>query len=301
MKMLSLAVLALFVVMNSCGQKTETPTPEVKSGILVPDKRIELWNGRGFSGLNFYLEDSGIDPHTVWSIKEDAIYCGGVPSGYLYTEGLYGDYQLHLEWRWTEEPGNSGVLLHTQSPDTVWPKSIEAQLKSGNAGDFYLIGGTTVDQQIDKSKRRIVKQNESNEYDAGQWNTYDITCRADSIILVVNGLLQNQASGASVRAGKICLQSEGKPIEFRGDCFGIFIAWKWSFKDADGNRVSMILQHNLKDPNQKMGNNIKLTMWDLIDNERNLYEQRLGTKKEKKTVIQPKEIKPGEWEQFIPK
>ena len=36
----------------------------------------------------------------------------------------------------------------------------------------------------------------------------------------------------------------------------------------------MILQHNIKDPNQKMGNNIKLTMWDLIDHERKIHEQK---------------------------
>ena len=88
----------------------------------------------------------------------------------------------------------------------------------------------------------------------------------------------------------------GKPTEWRGDCFGIFIAWKWSFKDAAGNRVSMVLQHNIKDPKQKMGNNIKLTMWDLIDNERRTHEQKQGPKKEKPSVIKPKE-----WERFIPK
>ena len=84
----------------------------------------------------------------------------------------------------------------------------------------------------------------------------------------------------------------GKPTEWRGDCFGIFIAWKWSFKDTDGNRVSMILQHNIKDPKQKMGNNIKMTMWDLIDNERRIHEQKQGPKKEKPAGIKPKDIKP---------
>ena len=93
----------------------------------------------------------------------------------------------------------------------------------------------------------------------------------------------------------------GEPAEYRGDSFQVLIAWKWSFRDAEGNRISMILQHNLKDPNQKMGNNIKLTMWDLIDKERVLYEQRMGLKQEKKIAVQPKEIKPAEWERLIPK
>jgi hypothetical protein len=31
----------------------------------------------------------------------------------------------------------------------------------------------------------------------------------------VNGVLQNVATGCSVSSGKICLQSEGTPIEYR--------------------------------------------------------------------------------------
>src|SRR5256885_12104583 len=34
--------------------------------------------------------------------------------------------------------GNSGVLLHCQRDDTVWPHCIEAQLRSGRAGDIWL-------------------------------------------------------------------------------------------------------------------------------------------------------------------
>ena len=50
-----------------------------------------------------------------------------------------------------------------------------------------------------------------------------------------------------------------------------------------------------------MGNNIKLTMWDLIDNERRIYEQKQGLKREKPAVIKRKDIKPEEWERFFPK
>ena len=33
--------------------------------------------------------------------------------------------------------------------------------------------------------------------------------------LVLNGVLQNEGTDATLRAGWICLQSEGSPIEFR--------------------------------------------------------------------------------------
>ncbi len=94
----------------------------------------------------------------------------------------------------------------------------------------------------------------------------------------------------------------GKPNEWRGDCFDIFIAWKWSFPDSEQNRISMILQHNLKDLDKKTGNNIKLTMWNLIEAERLLFEQ-------KQPQMQPTKEKGDsrpeggmiDWEQLMPR
>ena len=43
----------------------------------------------------------------------------------------------------------------------------------------------------------------------------------------------------------------GEPDEYRGDAFHIVIAWKWSFVDKDGNRISMSLQHNSMDSEEK--------------------------------------------------
>jgi len=215
MKIFFIVIISMILIISGCEKKEEYS--EVKAGteVIVPKKRVEIWNGKDFSGLNFFLEDSSVDAQTVWTIRDDMIHCSGIPSGYIYTEKEYAEYRLHLEWRWTDEPGNSGVLLHKQNPDKIWPKSIEAQLKSGNAGDFYMIDGTTINEQTDKSNRRVEKKQKSSENAVGEWNTYSITCKGDSITLFVNGVLQNMASGASVTTGKICLQSEGKPIEFR--------------------------------------------------------------------------------------
>ncbi len=215
MKITLVPVISLLVVLAACGTKQDSPEQKSNSQVIVPDKPMTLWNGKNFSGFGFYLEDPNVDPRMVWTIKDDVIHCTGVPAGYMFTDKEYGNYRLLVEWRWSAEPGNSGVLLHKTGIDTVWPKSIEAQLMAENAGDFYLIGGTTMNEQTDKSKRRVQKKQESSEKPAGEWNTYDITCKDDTIILVVNNVLQNSASGASVTAGKICLQSEGKPIEFR--------------------------------------------------------------------------------------
>jgi hypothetical protein len=126
---------------------------------------------------------------------------------------VYSNYNLHVEWRWPEKPTNSGVLLHLTEPDKIWPQCIEAQLQNQNAGDFIAMGGSSFAEK--KEKNRVPKLHDTNEKEPGQWNSYDITCKADTITLVVNGLFQNTATKTSLTSGPIALQSEGGPIEFR--------------------------------------------------------------------------------------
>ncbi|MFC1569793.1 DUF1080 domain-containing protein [bacterium] len=182
--------------------------------------KISLWNGTDFSGWKIVTADDSVDVNTVWSIKNGVILCKGVPNGYMRTESEYSNYILHLNWRWVEKESNSGVFLHAQKPDQVWPKCIECQLHAGDAGDFILIGkgSITVDEmkhENTESYLMISKMQESSEKPAGEWNTYKIICEANKITCYVNGVLQNKGSQASLDKGHIAIQSEGAPIEFK--------------------------------------------------------------------------------------
>ncbi len=59
-----------------------------------------------------------------------------------------------------------------------------------------------------------------------------------------------------------------------GDPFHIMIAWKWSFTDKDGNNISLILQHNTRDEEEKQGNAVKMTMWNLMLEEERCFEKK---------------------------
>ena len=90
----------------------------------------------------------------------------------------------------------------------------------------------------------------------------------------------------------------GKP-EWRGDSFGIVVAWKWAFVDAEGNNISLIIQHNTRDPDQRVGNAVKMTMTNLMQEERACWQ------KNKVDAKQPKPASTGDsksidWERFIP-
>lgn len=207
-----LSVMFLLIGLSCNQQSSEKPIPD---GVFIPSERIDLWNGSDFSGWVKFVPDSTVDVDTVWSIMDGVINCTGIPNGYIRTENDYANYKLSVEWRWTGEPGNSGVLLHMSVPDKVWPLSIEAQLKTQNAGDIYLFDDAKIAEQSDNDSKLIAKQSDISENAPGKWNKYEILCKDDTIVLYVNGIFQNKGTKASEYYGKICFQSEGKPIQFK--------------------------------------------------------------------------------------
>ncbi|OHB66879.1 MAG: hypothetical protein A2Y77_02670 [Planctomycetes bacterium RBG_13_62_9] len=186
---------------------------------VVPKEKTVLWNGTDFTGWQRFLPDASKDVNATWSIGDGVLRCAGTPAGYMRTQTAYADYHLHVEWRWPDKPGNNGVLVHMSGQDKVWPRSLECQLAAGNAGDFWVIDGVEFAEHAKGGgrvrERRTVKLHESSEKPPGEWNQYDIVCKDDWVVVFVNGVLQNVATKCSDRAGRICLQSEGAPIEFR--------------------------------------------------------------------------------------
>ena len=187
------------------------------------DNTVYLFNGKNLDNWTKVLVDSTADQDVVFRAEDGLLKISGLPNGYIRTNESYSDYQLHVEWRWTAEPKNSGVLLHMRGEDIVWPLALECQLATQNAGNIILMGEgmqvTVRDSSyvVPQGKRfqNIPKLKESNEKPAGEWNTYDIVCMGDNIEVTVNGELQNRGSKISQSSGHICLQSEGGPIEFR--------------------------------------------------------------------------------------
>lgn len=93
----------------------------------------------------------------------------------------------------------------------------------------------------------------------------------------------------------------GEPSEWRGDPFHIVIAWKWSFVDANNKTISLILQHNTKDEEEKIGNSVKLTIWDLINEEQRCAEQKSADmQKSSRKKERGEKSKSIDWDRLIP-
>jgi len=190
-------------------------------------KEVNLFDGRSLDGWDYFLVDFNTKMEDVWSVKDGVLICKGEPMGYLSTKKDYTSFKLIVEWRWApgKEPGNSGVLMRITGKPMALPKCVEAQLKSGDAADFWAFHGFKI--KGDPARMKTIAGHElggdmigithtqANEKPPGQWNKFEITADGDTITLVVNGKELNKATGCTVVPGKIGLQSEGGEIHFR--------------------------------------------------------------------------------------
>jgi hypothetical protein len=101
----------------------------------------------------------------------------------------------------------------------IWPKAVEAQLMADHAGDFWLVDNfklkVDAKRQDPKVARHYYRMKDRAEKAVGEWNQYEITCKGDSIRLVINGQLVNEGTEAELVRGRILLQSEGAEIHFK--------------------------------------------------------------------------------------
>ena len=100
---------------------------------ITPSGKIELFDGKSFAGWTFVSKNTNAPAEAIWSVTNGMIRCLGKPYGYARTVQTYEDYRLHAEWRYPVAAGNSGVFLHINPPDKVWPYCFEAQLLTGDA------------------------------------------------------------------------------------------------------------------------------------------------------------------------
>lgn len=194
---------------------------------------VALWNGHDLTGWHADVPSADGNPTSAPSFvaRDGMLVSLGTPAGHLITDASFGDYRLTVEWRWPGEPGNCGVLVHSSKPRRLYgmfPQSLECQLHSGNAGDFWCIGEDIVVPDMEARRgpkekwgvdgdraRRIENLTNGSEKPAGQWNEMVIECRGRSVQIWVNGDMVNHGTECTTDRGQIALQAEGAVCEFR--------------------------------------------------------------------------------------
>ncbi len=179
---------------------------------IKPAGPSELFNGKDLTGWVSTLQDSSA-ASKVWTVQDGTLRCTGQPFGYLRTEKTWTDYHLTIEWRWlTEKAGNSGLFLHLNGPDKVWPKAFECQGAYRHQGEVFCLGTQAVEKPAEGGLKSM---DAAAEKPVGEWNTYEAICQGDTITVILNGKEVNRLTGCVPSGGAIGLQSENGAWEAR--------------------------------------------------------------------------------------
>jgi hypothetical protein len=180
------------------------------------------------------------DPDT-WTWKGGLVFCTGKPVGVARTRKQLVNFELVAQWRHLQSGGNSGIFvwasersLENLRPGSLPRGGIEVQVldhgfkeqyekRSGKRaewftthGDVFAVGTSKMTPfapfSPDRSRSFPSKHLSKG---VGEWNHYYIRCINGEVRLWVNGEEVSGGTGCEPRAGYLCLESEGAPVEFR--------------------------------------------------------------------------------------
>jgi hypothetical protein len=184
---------------------------------IKPTNRVELFNGRDLTGWKVVARDG--DASDTWQVRKGVIVCSGKPTGYLRTEQSFKNYRLTVEWRFTRmapKADNTGVMVHIQLPDQVWPPCVQCQGKHTRQGDLFLMNGAESKEHLGKDANTpLLMTGESREKPVGEWNTCELVCSGNTVQACINGTQMNETADCTISSGCIGFQAEGAELEIR--------------------------------------------------------------------------------------
>lgn len=241
----SVALLALSVMLGVAwgdaigadGEaKINAEVEDVLTAAMQEKKSFSLFDGETLAGWYPDVPSADDNPEIEPSFiaRDGMLVSKGRPLGHLITKKSFKDYRLEVQYRFADEPGNCGVLVHTDGERPrvlfdMFPASIEVQLQHEHAGDFWCIhenisvpnmaerrNGPPENYGGKKGQSRHIKNlTDGSEKPLGEWNTMIIETLGNKIRVWVNNDLVNDGYDATASEGQIALQAEGAHVEFR--------------------------------------------------------------------------------------
>jgi hypothetical protein len=198
------------------------------AGNTYCQKVQQLFNGKDLAGWYSFIKNRGKnnDSLGVFTVKDGLLHITGQEFGYIVTDKKFTDFHLIVEFKWGEKKypprenrvRDNGILYYVVDSDKVWPRSIECQIQEGDCGDFWLIDSVTIVMDGARTQptknSRIIKKKD-NEKPTGEWNRLEIIAQKGKCTHIMNGEVVNEGADASLRTGRILIQSEGAEIFYR--------------------------------------------------------------------------------------
>jgi hypothetical protein len=226
MKLLFILGCFFLFICTYAQQSTENKSASKK------EKAKPLFNGKNLNGWYTFLNTKGKnnDPEKIFLVEDGMLHISGKEFGYMATKKTYSNFKLVAEFKWGVKKypprdadtvkRDNGICYYfpLSEKDTVWPKSIEFQIQEGDVGDIWLIHGTTIKVNGERTKvdsfTRVMKKADG-ENPTGQWNRLELIANKGKVTYIVNGKVVNEFEDPSQHEGKILVQSEGAEIYYR--------------------------------------------------------------------------------------
>jgi Domain of Unknown Function (DUF1080) len=170
-------------------------------GVVQWGAAVPLFNGRDITGWHVVGGDN------QWKAVA-GVLTNSQRGGNLVTDRAFGDFKLHVEFRFPAE-GNSGVYLRGRYEAQIEDPVLPAWPTEGLAGIYGFLA-----------------PNDNAGKQAGEWQTYDITLVGRMVTVVLNGKevisranIPGPTGGAldsdEEKPGPIMLQGDHGPVEYR--------------------------------------------------------------------------------------
>ena len=202
----------------------------VKKSAHKKDKSVSLFNGENLDGWKTFIQDEkgNKSAEKDFVVGDNMIHVNGKEVGYIITEKSFENYHLKVDFKWgvqkwpprLDAKRDAGICYHIplNEPDKIFPACIECQIQEGDTGDFWLIGNSTVEVDGKANEpadyTRILKRKDA-EKPYGEWNTVEVISCNGKCIHIVNGEIVNYGENASLKSGRILLQSEYAEVFYK--------------------------------------------------------------------------------------
>jgi hypothetical protein len=172
---------------------------------------LDAWTREPIPAGGDLVEDS------PWKLDAATGVLAGASPGadreWLRLDQVLLDFILHVEWRIVpdaaDRPASGGVYVRNSNDAGLWH---EAPIGAEGVGSLV---GATYANQVVKPFKVEAELKDDRAKSAGEWNTYELTCKGRSVKLWVNGAVVNDWKGCGVPRGYIGLEVDGGRVEFR--------------------------------------------------------------------------------------
>ena len=194
----------------------------------LPDEWVDLFDGTDLEGWEVQFPPKNAeqsDPCWCPDPERKVLRNSGRTNNWIATVKDYQDFWLQLEWRFAPggqiRPNGAGVVVrstgvHSKGLD---PRGVQVKFINNDQLGGFMVFGTPLKsakgEALGEGPNRLYPLVEAKQKSIGQWNTCDVLCDGDKIMVRVNGEIVNRAEGARANPGRICLRSQNTEIEFR--------------------------------------------------------------------------------------